>query len=90
MINENKSGWRGRRLPHLVRKVLESIFKPRRRVFLGSLKELVRQGGNERLKEVHGAEYLLGFGCVLGRVVDALVGRAEAMTMGGKTESNQI
>lgn len=53
-------------------------------MFLGSLKKLVRQGGNERLKEVHGAEYLLGFGCVLGRVVDALVGSAEAMAMGGK------
>lgn len=53
-------------------------------MFLGGLKKLVRQGGNERLKEVHGAEYLLGFGCVLGRVVDALVGSAEAMAMGEK------
>lgn len=61
-------------------------------MFLGSLKELVRQGGDERLKEVHGAEYLLGFGCVLGRVVDALVGSAEASATGRKkkTESNQI
>lgn len=82
--NESKSGWRVRALPHLVRKVLESIFQPRRRVFLRSLKELVRQGGDERLKEVHGAEYLLGFGCVLGRVVDALVGSAETMAMGEK------
>lgn len=59
-------------------------------MFLGSLKELVRQGGDERLKEVYGAEDLLGFGCVLGGVVDALVGSAEAMAMGGKIESNQI
>lgn len=58
-------------------------------MFLGSLKELVCQGADERLKEVHGAEHLLGFGCVLGRVVDALVGSAEAMAMGGKIESNQ-
>lgn len=47
-------------------------------MFLGSLKELVRQGGDDWLEEVHGAEYLLGFGCVLRRVVDALVGSAEA------------
>lgn len=53
-------------------------------MFLGSLKELVRQGGDERMKKVHGAEYLLGFGCVLGRVVDALVGSTKAMAMGGK------
>lgn len=57
-------------------------------MFLGSLKELVRQGGDERLKEVHVAEYLLGFGCVLGRVVDALVGSAEAAAIGG--ERNRI
>lgn len=53
-------------------------------MFLGSLKELVRQGDDERLKEVDGAEYLLGFGCVLRRVVDALVGSAEAVAMGGE------
>lgn len=53
-------------------------------MFLGSLKELVRQGDDERLKEVDGAEYLLGFGRVLRRVVDALVGSAEAVAIGGE------
>lgn len=59
-------------------------------MFLGSLQELVRQGDDERLKEGDGAEDLLGFGRVLRRVVDALVGSAEAVVTGEEMESNQI
>lgn len=51
-------------------------------MLLGSLEELVSQACDERLEEAHGAEYLLSFGCVLWRVVDTLVGSAEAVRWG--------
>lgn len=77
-------------LPHLVRKVLECIPQSRGRVLLGSLEELVRWACDEGLEEAHGAEYLLSFGCVLWRVVDTLVGSAEAVEEEKKNTKQNI
>lgn len=82
---EGEGGRKALKLAHLVRKVLECVFYPSWRVLLGSLEELVRQASDEGLEEAHGAEYLLSFGCVLWRVVDTLVGSAEAVEERKKT-----